>query len=75
MNIQAEKLDLIQWVLQLTDSAVLSQLKELKSGQSSVQKSKARFKIASLRGKASPMANETIDTQLKALRDEWTRDI
>lgn len=33
MNIEAEKLDLIQWLTQLTDENIISKIKALKGGQ------------------------------------------
>ncbi|MCF8256739.1 MAG: hypothetical protein K9J06_04260 [Flavobacteriales bacterium] len=75
MNIQTEKLDLIQWVLQLTDNRMLERLKELRMEKSAISKGKGAVKLSSLRGKASGMSNEEIDAQLNSLRDEWTRNI
>lgn len=75
MNIQAEKLDLIQWVLQITDSKVLARLQELRAEEPVIRKGKDAFRLSSLRGKASGMSSKEIDDQLNVLREEWTRHI
>lgn len=37
MNIQAEKLKLIEWLVQLNDTSVLSQIKEIMDGMKPVE--------------------------------------
>ena len=37
MNVQAEKLKLIEWLVQLNDTSVLSQIKEIKDNMSPVE--------------------------------------
>lgn len=44
------------------------------SGQQS-DEGHSKKKLSSLKGKVSKMTSEEIDKQIKAMRDEWQRDI
>ncbi len=75
MNVQTEKLDLIQWVLTLTDRSTLDRLHALRTEKSAAKKVKSTFRLSSLRGKASGMTDTDIDAQFSSIRDEWVRNI
>jgi hypothetical protein len=71
MNIQAEKLQVIQQILQVYDETIIKKVKKLLQAKATP----AKTGISALRGKLKPQTNEEIDKQLKSLREEWERDI
>jgi hypothetical protein len=60
-------------VIELTDQSALPLLKDMEE-RKLIRVLKEPFKLSSLRGQIrTPMSNDEIDKQLKAIREEWVR--
>jgi hypothetical protein len=61
-------------VIELTDQSALMLLKDMEE-RKLIRVVKEPFKLSSLRGQIrTPMSNDEIEKQLKAIRKEWQRD-